>query len=164
MLIRRAAPEDYETVGFLTEAAYEEFLEGPDDYYREFLRDAETRDREAELWVAVDDDGTLLGSVTSCPPGSPWRELSVDGEGEFRMLAVAPAARGRGVGEALVRQCEERAAATGATRMWLSTLDEMGHAQRTYTRLGYRPEPARDWDPQPELLPDVHLRAWTKEL
>jgi len=164
MLIRRAAPEDYETVGLLTEAAYEEFLEGPDDYYRGFLRDAETRDREAELWVAVDDDGTLLGSVTSCPPGSPWRELSVDGEGEFRMLAVAPAARGRGVGEALVRQCEERAAATGATRMWLSTLDEMGHAQRIYTRLGYRPEPARDWHPQPDLLPDVHLRAWTREL
>ena len=164
MLIRRAAPEDYETVGLLTEAAYEEFLEGPDDYYRVFLRDAETRDREAELWVAADDDGSLLGSVTSCPPGSPWRELSVDGEGEFRMLAVAPAARGRGVGEALVRQCEERAAATGATRMWLSTLDEMGHAQRIYARLGYRPEPARDWGPQPELLPDVHLRAWTKEI
>ena len=41
---------------------------------------------------------------------------------------------------------------------------EAEDAQRIYTRLGYRPEPARDWDPQPELLPDVHLRAWTKEL
>jgi len=162
VLIRRAAPGDYESVGQLTEAAYEDFLEGPDDYYRAFLRDAETRDREAELWVAV--DGQLLGSVTSCPPGSPWRELSGDGEGEFRMLAVDPAARGRGVGEALVRHCEERAAAAGATRMWLSTLDEMTHAQRIYTRLGYQPAPERDWDPQPELLPDVHLRAWTKEL
>ncbi len=164
MLIRRAAPEDYETVGQITEAAYEDFLEGPDDYYRAFLRDAETRDREAELWVAVDGDGVLLGTVTSCPPGSPWRELSVDGEGEFRMLAVAPAARGRGVGEALVQHCEERAAAAGASRMWLSTLDEMTHAQRIYARLGYRHEPARDWDPVPDLLPHVHLRAWTKEL
>ena len=51
------APEDYDAVGALTVAAYEEFLEGPDDHYRELLRDAETRDREAELWVAVDDDG-----------------------------------------------------------------------------------------------------------
>src|ERR1700752_2654358 len=132
MLIRRAAPGDYETVGLMTEAAYEDFLEGPEDYYRSPLRDAERRDREAELWVAADDDGTLLGSVTSCPPGSSWRELSADGEGEFRMLAVAPDARGRGVGEALVRHCEERAAAAGATRMWLSTLDEMGHAQVLY--------------------------------
>ncbi len=164
MLIRRAAPEDYESVGQITEAAYEDFLEGPDDYYRTFLRDAATRDREAELWVAVDDDGSVLGSVTSCPPGSPWRELSVDGEGEFRMLAVAPSSRGRGVGEALVRHCEERAAAAGATRMWLSTLDEMTHAQRIYARLGYRHEPSRDWDPVPDILPDVHLRAWTKEL
>ncbi len=164
MLIRRAAPEDYETVGEITEAAYEDFLEGPDDYYRAFLRDAERRDREAELWVAVDDDGSLLGSVTSLPPGSPWRELSVDGEGEFRMLAVSPSARGRGVGEALVRQCEERAAAAGASRMWLATLDEMTHAQRVYARLGYHPEPSRDWDPVPDILPDVHLRAWTKEL
>ena len=65
MLIRRAAPEDYETVGLLTEAAYEEFLEGPDDYYRAFLRYAETRDREAELWVAVDDDGMNILSSRS---------------------------------------------------------------------------------------------------
>ena len=164
MLIRRAAPEDYVTVGLITEAAYEEFLEGPDDYYRAFLRDAEARDREAELWVAVDDDGEILGSVTSCPPGSPWRELAVDGEGEFRMLAVAPAARGRGVGEALVRHCEERAAMAGAARMWLSTLDEMTHAQRIYARLGYRHEPSRDWYPEPNEIPDVQLRAWTKEL
>ena len=164
MLIRRAAPEDYETVGQLTEAAYEEFLEGPDDYYRTSLRDAGRRDREAGLWVAVGDDGEILGSVTSCPPGSPWRELSVDGEGEFRMLAVAPSARGLGVGEALVRNCERRAALAGATRMWLSTLDEMTHAQRIYARLGYRHESSRDWDPAPDILPDVHLRAWTKKL
>ena len=164
MLHPARGPEDYETVGLVTEAAYEEFLEGPDDYYREFLRDAETRDREAELWVAVDDDGTLLGSVTSCPPGSPWRELSVDGEGEFRMLAVAPAARGRGVGEALVRQCEERAAATGATPDVAVDADEMADAQRLYDAARLPPRAGARLGPRARLLPDVHLRAWTKEL
>ena len=162
MIVRRALPTEYGEVGLATEAAYEEFLLGPDDYYRVRLRDAERRDRAAELLVAVDDDGALLGTVTSCPPGSPWRELSGDGEGEFRMLAVVPAARGRGVGEALVRGCEERARATGATRMWLTTLDDMAAAQRIYARLGYRHEPARDW--YPDELPDLSMRAWTKEL
>jgi ribosomal protein S18 acetylase RimI-like enzyme len=162
VLIRRATPEDYAAVGELTEAAYEEFLEGPDDYYREALRDAATRDREAELWVAVDDDGTVLGSVTSCPPGSSWRELSGDGEGEFRMLAVAPVARGRGVGEALVQACEQRAKDAGARRMWLSTIDDMTHARRIYARLGYRHERSRDW--HPDQMPGLEIQAWTKEL
>jgi len=160
VLIRRAAPGDYAAVADSTEEAYEEFFDGPDDYYRAHVRNTERRDREAELWVAVDDDGTLLGSVTSCPPGSPWRELSDDSEGEFRMLSVTPAARGRGVGEALVQHCEERARAAGATRMCLSTLDEMTLAQRLYARLGYRHEPDRDWWPQPDIV----LRAWTKQL
>jgi ribosomal protein S18 acetylase RimI-like enzyme len=162
VLVRRATPDDYEVVGNLTEAAYEEFLEGPDDYYRESLRDAARRDREAEVWVAVDEAGTVLGSVTSCPPGSAWRELSVDGEGEFRMLAVSPTARGRGVGELLVRRCEDLARAAGAKRMWLTTIEEMTHARRIYARLGYRHEPARDW--YPEQMPDLVLEAWTKEL
>jgi ribosomal protein S18 acetylase RimI-like enzyme len=77
---------------------------------------------------------------------------------------VAASARGRGVGEALVRRCEERAAAAGASRMWLATLDEMTHAQRIYARLGYRHEQSRDWYPEPDVIPDVLLRAWTKEL
>ncbi len=149
-------------MGRITEAAYEDFLFGPDDYYRAALRDAARRDREAELWVAVDEDGTVLGSVTSCPPGSPWRELATDGEGEFRMLAVAPAARGRGAGEALVRHCEQLAAAAGASRRGLTTIDEMAPAQRIYRRLGYRHEPARDWSV--EELPELPMRAWTKEL
>ena len=55
-----------------------------------------------------DRDDLVLGCVTICPPGSPWREISRDDEGEFRMLAVAPAVRGRGVGEALVRMCVDR--------------------------------------------------------
>ena len=164
MLIRRATPEDYESVGEITEAAYEDFLEGPDDYYRAFLRDAERRDREAELWVAVDDDGSLLGSVTSCPPGSPWRSSRSTAKASSGCSRCRRSARGRGVGEALVRQCEQRAASAGASRMWLATLDEMTHAQRIYARLGYHPEPSRDWDPVPDLLPDVHLRAWSREL
>ena len=44
--------------------------------------------------------------------------------------------------------------------MVLSSLPEMEHAHRIYTRLGYRRAPARDWDP----APGVHLIAFVKEL
>jgi ribosomal protein S18 acetylase RimI-like enzyme len=159
VIIRRPVPDDHPAVGALTEDAYEEFLDDPEDYYRAALRDAARRDREAELWVAVEDD-VLVGTVTYCPIGSPWRELGSDDEAEFRMLAVSPKARGQGVGEALVRKCEERAKADGATRMVLSTLDEMTSAHRIYERLGYHRSPERDWFPQP----DIPLWCFVKEL
>ena len=93
MRIRRARPEDYEAIGDATVAAYDDFLTDAEDFYIDHLRDAGSRDREAELWVAADDetDG-VLGAVTLCPVGSPWREIGTDDEAEFRMLAVAPGA------------------------------------------------------------------------
>lgn len=159
MQLRRAEVEDYAAVGDLTVAAYARFTQGPADPYVARLRDAAARGAEAELWVAV-EDGRLLGTVTSCPPGSPWRELALDDEGEFRMLAVHPDARGRGVGTALARLCEDRAREQGATAMVLSSLAEMREAHRVYERLGYRREPGRDWQP----MPDVHLIAYRMEL
>ncbi|MCB0913632.1 MAG: GNAT family N-acetyltransferase, partial [Propionibacteriaceae bacterium] len=104
--VRRAEASEYAAVGELTVQAYlaDGGLPAGDPYY-ELLRDAAGRDTDAELWVAADADGTLLGTVTWCPAGSGYRELGGAGEGEFRSLAVAPEARGRGVGEALVRHC-----------------------------------------------------------
>jgi ribosomal protein S18 acetylase RimI-like enzyme len=160
MELRRPAPGELPDLGALTVAAYEEFTLGPTDPYRDRLADAARRDREAEVWVAAEGPA-LLGCVTSCPPGSPWRELArTPQEGEFRMLAVHPEAQGRGVGLALARHCEERARDHGATRMVLSSLPHMAAAHRIYGRLGYRRAPERDWDP----VPGVHLLAFTKEL
>lgn len=160
MKVRRARSEEYDVLGELTVAAYEEFTGGAEDFYVERLRDVALRDREAEVWVAGDEDGQLLGCVTWCPPGSRWREISTADQGEFRMLAVDRAARGRGVGEALVRLCEDLSSRTGATTMTLSTLESMGAAHRLYERLGYRRAPELDWDP----APGVHLIAYAKEL
>ena len=151
--------DDYETVGALTVAAYEPFLLGPDDFYIPRLRDAALRDREAELWVA-EVDGEVAGSLTLCPPVSPWREIAGDGEGEFRMLGVSPAHQGRGVGRALTEHAIGRFTADGASHVVLSSLDTMTTAHRMYERLGFVRAPERDWTPQP----DVSLIAYIKEL
>jgi ribosomal protein S18 acetylase RimI-like enzyme len=165
VILRLADPTDpaeLEAVGLLTEAAYEHegFLRGAEDGYRDQLRAADRRAAEAELAVAVDEDGSLLGTVTFCRAGTPWAEVSAPGEAEFRMLAVAPTARGRGVGSTLTSWCLDRARAEGCKAIVLSTLPMMASAHRLYERLGFVRTPEIDWYPAPE----VHLITYRLDL
>jgi ribosomal protein S18 acetylase RimI-like enzyme len=99
--------------------------------------------------VAVDGAGTLLGTVTIAPPGSPWSQVAAADELEFRMLGVASAARGRGVGEALTRRVIDRAVELGLRGVTLSSSVEMAAAHRLYERLGFYRTPNLDWSPRP---------------
>jgi len=157
--VRRAQPRDLEAAGAVTVDAYAEFTTGPGDHYIARLRDAARRDREAELWVA-ELDGAVVGTVTITPEGSPWREIAEPGEGEFRMLAVAPSARRRGVGEALMQLVFDRFRELGSQAIVLSSLAEMTAAHRVYERLGFVRLPERDWSP----VPGVDLLAFRVEL
>ena len=76
------------------------------------------------------------------------------------MLAVDPAAQGRGVGLALVQHCLSRFREEGASAVVLSSLAEMTTAHRLYERLGFVRLPERDWSP----LPGVELLVYRKEL
>ena len=67
------------------------------------------------------------------------------------MLAVDPAAQGRGVGRALVLACIDRARADRRSRLVLLTRPLMRSAHGLYTGLGFRRAPARDWEPEPGL-------------
>lgn len=165
MRIRRAEPRDHAAIGEVTVAAYAGLDEAAESGYVEKLRDAAARDREAELWVAtVSDAGdtgdTVLGTVTVCHDGSPWREIGRGDEGEFRMLAVAPQAQGQGVGSALVELCVNRFREVGAPRVVLSTVPSMHAAHRLYERHGFVRAPDRDWSP----VPGVDLVAYLLDL
>ena len=115
------------------------------------LADAAGRADAAELWVAV-DDGELLGTVTFTPVGSSYREIGRGDEGEFRMLAVAPESRGRGVGQALVQHCVDRSRELGYAGVRMSTMDRMSAAHRVYERLGFTRSPEDDWSPVPGVV------------
>jgi ribosomal protein S18 acetylase RimI-like enzyme len=85
-----------------------------------------------QLLVALDDDGTLLGSLTLAlfriPTGlRAWIEDVV----------VDNAARGRGVGEELNRVALRRAAEAGATTVDLTSRPSREAANRLYQRLGF---------------------------
>ncbi|MEV0035031.1 GNAT family N-acetyltransferase [Streptomyces sp. NPDC050804] len=162
--IREAEPGEYTRLGEITARAYlgDGLLDfGEDDSYLPTLRDVARRAAEAVVLAAVDPDGTVLGGVTFVPSGGPWADIARDGETEFRMLAVDRAARGRGVGEALVRACVTRAQDTeGCVRIVLSTQSAMRQAHRIYERLGFTRTPDRDWEPYPGLP----LLAYTLDL
>jgi ribosomal protein S18 acetylase RimI-like enzyme len=147
--LRLVRDEELVAVGRLTTDAYvgDGFVRAADRYVT-VLTDTARRAREAEVWVAVDGD-EVLGSVTFAVPGSPFREIARDDEGEFRMLAVAPAARGRGVGQALVELCLSRARELGYAGVRMSTMDRMTAAHRVYERLGFTRIAEDDWSPEP---------------
>jgi ribosomal protein S18 acetylase RimI-like enzyme len=144
--IRHPAPAELPAVADLCVAAYEPFLRD-DHHYVATLRDVERRTREAELLVAADD--RLLGTVTYVPDGGPLGEIAGPDEAEFRMLAVDPAAQGRGVGTALLRRVLADSAERGHAGAVCSSLPDMRAAHRIYERLGFRRVPARDWSPVP---------------
>ncbi|WP_410674754.1 GNAT family N-acetyltransferase [Amycolatopsis sp. cmx-4-68] len=148
--IRPPRPEEYAAAGEVTVQAYDVdgHLAGDVGYDAE-LRDIARRVELAEVLVAV--DGEVLGTVTVVRPGSPYAEISRPGELEFRMLAVAPSARGRGIGEALTRAVLDRARTLGVRKVVLSSLAGMRSAHRLYERLGFVRLTERDWRPFPHI-------------
>ena len=167
LVVREARETELDRIGALTAEVYEgEGLAGSE--YLEVLRDARARwESPATTLLVAFDDGAeqvadLLGTVVYAAPGSPWQDLAQDEEVEFRMLATALPARGRGVGETLVRECVKRAKRAGAPRLVLSTGPEMVPAHRLYERLGFVRVPERDWSPRPES--DFILLAYVLNL
>jgi len=144
VLIRLADPGEYETIGELSEAAYSHDF-AISDHYRESLRDVAARAVEHEVWVAVDrHTGQLLGTVVTPRPGGHISELGQDGELDFRMLAVAPAARRRGIGRLLVEHVIALAAERGATRVVMNSGPQMTGAHQLYYSMGFTRRPERE--------------------
>ena len=162
VVIREARPEEHAPLGELVVAAYRSLPEFDEPGYEPELRDVARRAREAVVLVAADDvGGTLLGCVTYVPDSdNPWAELLKPGEAAIRMLAVDPAARGRGVGTALAGVCIARAREDGRAAVFLHTLAYMRAAQAIYARLGFIRRSDRDWEP----VPGVHLLGFALAL
>jgi ribosomal protein S18 acetylase RimI-like enzyme len=163
IVVREARPDEFEALGGIVVAAYREVgaLEGDEGYAAE-LRDVAGRASIAIVLAAVDvGDGRPIGCATYVPGlASPLAEELGPDEASIRMLAVDPAATGRGAGTALAAACVERARGDGFRRVVLHSLPVMAGAQRIYERLGFRHAPERDWVP----VPEIHLLCFVLDL
>jgi ribosomal protein S18 acetylase RimI-like enzyme len=155
--IREVRPDEYEALGELTVRAYADHIAPRDAAYVDELLDVGSRAAAVPVLVAVDPEGRVLGGVAYVPgPGTPLSEGAGEGEASFRMLAVDPSVAGHGIGRALAMACLARARAAGRTTMALYTLPSMTVAHRLYESLGFRRDPARDW----EYLPGESLWSY----
>lgn len=159
MEIRLAHADEYDRVADILTDAYAPSGLRVGDAYWGHLRDVSKRAATAEVWVAAQGP-TVLGTVTWPPPGSPEREVAADGEAEFRMLGVAPAAQGQGIGRALVEAVVRRARSDGFRRVVLSTAPWSTAAHHLYERFGFVRVPERDWP----VYVDLVLRVYALEL
>lgn len=142
--VRPVRPDEYREVGELTLAAYDAVgrIEGD---YREEMLDTGLRVADgAEVLVAEDPDGRIVGTVTFVDRDNPHFESRETGDCGFRMMAVDPDAWGRGVGRALLRACIERAQRLGRRRVAIYSMEWMPRAHALYRAHGFERRPDRD--------------------
>lgn len=83
----------------------------------------------------------LLATTDDDPVGCVAFRSAGEGRAEMKRLYVRSAARGLGVGRALVERVVAEARAAGYDELVLDTLPSMGAAHRLYRQLGFREIP-----------------------
>lgn len=164
VVVHEVQPEEYTQTGDVAASGYE--AEGE---YATMLRDVAGR-AAAGCTVLLARDASsrdVLGTITLAPHGNPWAEISRDGEIELRMLAVLRSARGRGVGEALMRAAEEHGRAGGwaSVVLCVDTVSGPAGPHRLYERCGFHHDAARDyigWWREPGPLMWVYVKEFAR--
>jgi ribosomal protein S18 acetylase RimI-like enzyme len=151
LVIRAVRPSEYEIAGELTVEAYRTLGDAGDEFYERELRDIAGRRASSEILVA-EVGGRIVGCVTFVDGLKQLSEVDDPDAATVRMLGVATEARGRGVGEALMQECIDRARRSGRRRVRLDTRTSMTSAQRLYERLGFRRDPDHDCSPAAGIL------------
>ena len=166
IVVRLAQGSDIEGARAALAAAYIEYEKwfppaNWEPYFADIL-DLEGRASESDLLVA-EDEGGILGCVSYFPPGSKasypsdaFSERWPPDWAAFRLLAVDPAARGRGVGRVLTDACIARARERGAPAVGLHTTEPMAVARAMYERMGFERAPRFDFRPGPSVLVEAY--------
>jgi len=147
VIIRTALPAELPEIGDIRVAAYraDGFLSATSQYAATLH--GLGQDGSGDVLVAAGEDGQLLGTVMLEYWPSQGGAMHGPGEAEIRALAVSPAARGQGAGNALLTAIIEHAAARGVEHLILATLPAMRTAHRMYEKAGFTRLPERDWAP-----------------
>ena len=87
-------------------------------------------------YFVVEEGGRVIGGAGIAPLDGGDADTC-----ELRKMYYLPAARGRGLGERVLRLCLDQARAFGFRRCYLETLTGMDAAMKLYERAGFRKLP-----------------------
>jgi ribosomal protein S18 acetylase RimI-like enzyme len=140
--IREASEVDAGEVAALwTEAYVTQGVGGRADPYSE--ADFAASARHGGVFV-TDGAVGISGVVVLFAPEAPGRVVASGDEAELSRLAVAAAARGHGLGRALVAHCQRLALSAGWPAIALWSRAGQVEAHRLYGSMGYRRVAERD--------------------
>ena len=164
--IRDAREADRDTILAVTLTAYEQYAAAMGkmwEFYRANILSTLADVKPAEQIVAETQDG-IVGTVLLFPadtkiygPGGMSATFDLP---EIRLLAVAPKARGQGIGAALTQECIRRARKAGVAAITLHTTDMMNVAMEMYERIGFVRTPETDFHP----AENVTIKGYRLEL
>jgi GNAT superfamily N-acetyltransferase len=155
--IRDAHPGDRDAILAVTLAAYEQYAAAlPPPLWAKYRQNIQATlgDVRPAAQIVAEEGGALVGTVLLFPAGAvmPNPGATPLEWPEVRLLAVAPAARGKGVARRLMEECIQRARAAGSPALTLHTADIMAVAMRLYERMGFTRAPELDIRPAPGIL------------
>ena len=165
-IVRDARDGDRQIIKEVTLAAYQQYaamMPAHWDGYRDNILNTLGDVKPAEQ-IVVEHRGAIAGTVLLYPAGTVF--TAPNGASvtlawpEVRLLAVAPAARGQGIGAALMRECVRRARQSGAAALTLHTHEIMAVAMRMYERMGFVRAPELDFHP----AKDVTIKGYRLDL
>lgn len=135
MTIREISPEDNIAVAQLIRSVFDELdipktgtaYEDPSlGHMYETYRQARSK------YFVVEDNNTVIGGAGVGPLAN-----AADTTCELQKMYFLPAARGKGIGAAMMQKCMEAATAFGYTNCYLETLPSMQNAQKLYTKFNF---------------------------
>lgn len=138
MNLRNYHPRDAQRIDELAVSAFSQFRDAYTDWpvFSAKISNMSALSDTGEIIVA-ELAGDIVGAVAYIGPGKEKALFFRPEWPVMRMLVVAPAARGHGVGKALAEECLARARRDGARSFALHTSELMKVALPMYQRMGF---------------------------
>lgn len=154
--IREAHPEEFTQLGTLMVEVYSQLEGFPDkdeipDYYETLQNVGElTKNPKTKLFVAVSDQGIVEGGLVYYGDmryyGAGSDAMLNQNAAGFRLLAVNPEIRGKGLGKRLIDACFNQAREEGFKYMLIHSTKYMMVAWKMYERMGFTRFPEIDFE------------------